>query len=102
MGNCIYIRGASDFHPLEEREIPSEQWADGKGAYVGRKLAMDHFANTTTGVWFYWSDLQDKAKLRRELLAIVDRVTAPGYRAEEIEGARKLTAFLRTAGKKRG
>lgn len=98
MGNCIYIKGASDFDQLEEREIPSERWMDGEGAAVGRILAKDHFANSTVGIWFYWSDVQDKARLRRELLALVDHVCAPEYRAEDIEDARRLSAGLRAIG----
>lgn len=98
MGDCIYIRGASGSHPTEEREVPSERWADGQGAEVGRILGKDHFANTTLGIWFYWSDLQDKAKLRSELLALVDLVTDPGYRNKEIERARSFSAYLRSAG----
>ena len=87
MGNCVYIRGASLRHPMEEREVPSEQWADG-GIEVGRLLARDHFADTTVGIWFYESDVQDKVELRARLLALVDHVTSPEYKAKEIEGVR--------------
>lgn len=75
--------------------MPSEQWADG-GVEVGRLLARDHFANTTVGIWFYESDVQDKVELRARLLALVDHVTAPEYRADEIEDARRMSAKLRT------
>lgn len=98
MGNCIYIRGASGRHPLEEREIASEHWQEGEGAYVGRILAKGHFANTTIGIWFYASDVGDKVELRRQLLALVDHVTAPEYRAEEVEHGRRLSAWLRGQG----
>jgi len=101
VGDCIYIRGATDGHPLEEREIRSEWWAEGEGAEAGRILAKGHFANTTLGVWFYWSDLQDKVQLRRELLALVDHVTAPEYRAERIERAKRRPAGFRAIGELR-
>jgi len=97
MGNCIYLR-ANKGEPPEERVVRSELWAEDDGAEVGRILRRDHFANTTVGIWFYWSDLLDKAQLRRELLALVDHVTAPEYRAEEIEHTRERSAWLRGIG----
>ena len=99
MGQCIYVAesldGTGEGDPVV-REMRSEEWMD--PAEAGRILAEDHLLNTSTGVWFYESDLWDKRSLRRRLTALVRHVTSPTFLAEYEEwgrrGRHKLKAQL--------